>query len=414
MKTKLLLWIFVLLILCGAASAINDLAICIPFDSNADDTNGTVTVATNTAKLNTSSVVGNGSMFYDGTDDKINYSRTNVFGNDITITAWVKTAQNSSATGATIVQNSAKWALESQNGRIGTYCWGGEGWKLGGKINYDSWIHLTVILRDGVASGSVFYINGTQSGANFTCTQAASSNTMATGTLAHDLTEDFSGNIDEIHVYTKALSEAEVQADFNSGAGLSCIAAPPTTDLDLTAQDDFNSTAINSFSVNITWQNGSTTTHSTNNGTVALVNVSQTSTTINVSFWNVTNYYGTDKLNQAITVNTTNTIQASMFQAVASLNAYEKISNQSLSGVTFYIGSKSGTAFNLTAATHSVIAEKAGYYNLTSSITVPALTNTSYNILGLYSSIVNITAYYSNGTVLSNYNINITNSNYSS
>lgn len=165
------------------------------------------------------------------------------------------------------------------------------------------------------------------------------------------------------------------------------------TDIDFTAVDDFNASSINSFSVNITWANGTQETYSTTNGTVSLINVSDSDTTLNVTYWNVTDYYDLTLYNQAITANTTNSIEASMYQAVATLQAFEKITNNSLSGVTFYIGSKSGTTFNLTAGTHTVIAEKAGYYNLSGSMTVPALSNASYNLEGMYNAIAQFYAY---------------------
>lgn len=165
------------------------------------------------------------------------------------------------------------------------------------------------------------------------------------------------------------------------------------TTVNFTAIDDYNSSIISNFSINITWNNGTTQTETTTTGGVYLnIGLHNESLTANITYYNITNYYSLTLYDQAITANTSNTITANVYQAIATLQAYEKITNNSISGVNFYIGSLNGTEFNLTAGTHTVTAEKAGYYNFTGSITVTAITNTTHNLEGMYNSIINVSA----------------------
>lgn len=232
---------------------------------------------------------------------------------------------------------------------------------------------------------------------------AASGSGISAGTNAFDLgaigsRSLFSDvNIDEFGLWNRTLSASEIEDLYNNGTGLShpfTPPVPPTTDIEFTITNDFNGSSIKDFTVDITWENSTTQTESTTNGTIELINVTyDQNTTINVTYYGITDYFNQTLTNQVITANTSNAVTTKTYQAIASLTATELITNNSLSGVTFYIGSKSGTEFNLTAGTHTVIAEKTGYYNLTGSITVAALSNTSYTLEGMYNTIIDFTAY---------------------
>lgn len=204
------------------------------------------------------------------------------------------------------------------------------------------------------------------------------------------------GCMDDVRYYEAVLNQTEIDLIYNSGVGTEedqPTGATPTTDLYFSITDDFNGSTINDFSINITWQNGTTQLENTVNGSIPLLNASQADTSLNVTFYGMTNYFNKTLLNEPITANTTNTIAPTTYQAVARLVATEKITNNTLSGVTFYIGSKSGTEFNITAGSHSVTAVKEGYFNLTGLITVAAFSNQTYTLEGMYSTIANFTAY---------------------
>lgn len=260
-------------------------------------------------------------------------------------------------------------------------------------MSSSEWTHV-VMVHDFNAKNIIIYINGTN---NVNETVAAdygiSNDDMAFGSFNPGGHRYFNGSVDEVGVWNRTLTAAEVLELYNSGSGNSYPFVSLSTDIEFTAVDDFNASSINAFNITLSWANGTTEELNTLNGSIVLTNVSDQNTTINVTYHSVTDYFNTSFLNKAITANLSNTVTASMYQAVATLTATEKITNNSLSGVTFYIGSKNGTTFNLTAGTHSVKAVKAGYYNLTGSITVSALSNASYNLEGMYNAIANYTAY---------------------
>lgn len=260
------------------------------------------------------------------------------------------------------------------------------------------WVHYVYVCDLESTNRCTLYSNGTNV-SSVACTAdpdwSTAGGQWAIGALGDFDGYHFDGLIDEVGFWNRTLNNTEVYhlyTNWSAGFGYDWGVAT-TTEITFNAIDDFNASNINSFSINLTWVNGSQDTYNTINGTIRLINVSDSDTIINVTYWNITDYYNLELYNKAITANATNTITGELYQAVATLTATEKITNNSLSGVTFYIGSKSGTTFNLSAGTHSVTAVKAGYYNLTRSITVPALSNASYNLEGMYNSIAQFYAY---------------------
>lgn len=363
----------------------------LPFDSNANDTENNITLSVvHEATFNTSvKKIGAGSIYFAG-NQYVNWTHTgSMTPANFTIVAWVKTTQNSGNTFATIFQQSTDFTLSARNGKPAIYDWTGPGVIEGNRtLNNGSWRCYAMVIKDGVSSGSEFFLDGEGAGV-FTYNKNTPSNFLFSGTTSVSENEDYIGNLDELTVHNKALSKSEIQE-----ICAQTVAYPygvSSTDVNINLNDYFNSSSIDSFSSLIAWPNGSTTAHSTTNGTITLINIS--SGLINITFYNITDYFNTTLYNETIVANTTTTITGQAFQAIARLQAYAYITNSSLSGVTFYINGTSGTEFNLTAGTHEVIAEKAGYYNLTANITVSALTNDTYNIEGLYNSLANVSAY---------------------
>lgn len=86
------------------------------------------------------------------------------------------------------------------------------------------------------------------------------------------------------------------------------------------------------------------------------------------------------------------TLSLTMSQSIIRFNATQLFTNNTLSGVTFWVGSVSGNPLNLTTGSKTVIAEKAGYYNKSYTFTVSALDNTTIYVEDLYDAILNITA----------------------
>jgi hypothetical protein len=282
-------------------------------------------------------------------------------------------------------------------------------------FNKNTWEHHAIVYYSNRTK--CIYLNATLAG----CGTIDGDLTIAFGGIAvsNQMSTGYgNGMYDDYRIYWNySASQADIALIYNGGAGTEQeYPTTPSTDIDFTITDYWNGSSINSFTIDISWLNGSTTTHSTTNGTVSLVNISyEQDTTINVTYRSITNYYNATLTGESITANVSNTVTTTTYQSILNLDAQEKISEDSISGGTFYIGSNSTTQrFNLTAATHSVVFTHSAYYNLTDSVATTALTTTDHTITDVYSSIVNISAYYANGTSLSNFGLNVTSLNHTS
>lgn len=185
-----------------------------------------------------------------------------------------------------------------------------------------------------------------------------------------------------------------------------------STDVDFTITDQWNGSSINTFNVNVSWSNGTITEHTTTNGTVTLINI--TSGAINVTYWNMTNYFNRT-ISDTITENITNTVTTNTYQAVLCLNASAKVSEAGVTADNFTIGTNTtSSCFNITAGSHNVQAKKSGWFNQNQTITVTALSNATQTIQNL--SHANLTIYAIDGNTnasLSGYNLTILSLNYS-
>lgn len=117
----------------------------------------------------------------------------------------------------------------------------------------------------------------------------------------------FDGLVDEVAFYDHNLTQTDVDLLFNSGLGFNPYANLPT-DIYFSLTDDFNGSSILSFSINVTWGNGSLNTYGTTNGTVTLLDVGDEDQIINITYWNMTAYYNKNLFNEVITANTSNII----------------------------------------------------------------------------------------------------------
>lgn len=118
------------------------------------------------------------------------------------------------------------------------------------------------------------------------------------------------GRVDDVRVYNQSLTISQISALYNSGVGTEeeDIDTQVNTTLTITAKDEYNSTAINNFSINYTWANGTTGTWTTTNGTISeYEELRNSSTTINLTFWNIENYNTKTYADVPITANASNT-----------------------------------------------------------------------------------------------------------
>jgi len=166
----------------------------------------------------------------------------------------------------------------------------------------------------------------------------------------------------------------------------------------VTVFDAFTGSSVSNFTATIEGGPGFQST-----GGVATVFTTQSAENITISS---TDYFSREVLDH----NTSELLNTTIHQAEVHLDARELQTSNNLSDVTFFVGSFSGTEFNITAGNHTVIAQKAGYFNLTKNITVTALFNGTINLTGMYDGLANVSVL--NGvdnSSISNYTIDTQN-----
>lgn len=378
--------------------------------------NGTLT------NTNSNTGIINEAREYDGTNDQADTNRADSTFQDHdiwSISVWAYSDTQSAQRG--VIGN-----LDGSNNGIsikqfdygGTYRWAfwhGSREDLGVVVQDETWQHI-VMTNDG--TNQKFYINGV-SVYNTTQTWTDSGLTMNLGNVYESAytTTRWDGRIDEFSFWNKTLSMAEVTELYNSGLGLQYpFSSPPSgsTDIDFTITDDWNGSSILEFSVNITWSNTTQETYSTTNGTVSLTDVGNPGS-LDVTYWNMTDYFDRSLSGEIITENATNTITTTTFQAYVCFDGQAVVSNASLTPDNFTIGSTvSSSCFNLTAGDHNVLAQLSGWYNKNQTFTISALENSTRTVVNM--SYANLTVSAIDGTTnesLSGYNLTIESLNYS-
>lgn len=288
---------------------------------------------------------------------------------------------------------------------------------LGGSAVYFSNCHWTVgnthhlvITWDGATY--FCYMNGTlldtiSSATDFWGGGGSSFLVIAGAYYSGSPSSQFDGTIDEVAIYDHNLSVSDVAELWNGGLGYDPYHPPvpgSTTDVDFTITDQWNSSSILSFNINVSWSNGTQETYLTTNGTVSLINI--TAGAINVTYWNMTDYFDASTTDTLI-VNVSNTVTTTTYQAYLCLNATSKVNEAWVTADNFTIGSTThASCFNITAGSHNVMAQKAGWFSQNQTLTVTALSNATQTVYNM--SYANLTIYAIDGTTnesLSGYNI---------
>jgi hypothetical protein len=274
--------------------------------------------------------------------------------------------------------------------------------------------HMVTIISNTTKKS--VYIDGVLSGSS-TCSDVGISNAYPFTIGAYYFSECanyLNGFIDEWSYYVTELNQVQIDALYNSGYGISYPYGPgATTYLYITAQDSWNGTIISSFNANISWSNGTTTSHASSEGNIYLSNLTNGYTAYNITFWNATNYFNSVNTSVTLINATNNTLVGYLHQAELCLNATSKVSGNYIVANNFTINGVTRTScFNISTATHNVQAQKTNWYSKNQSFTIAALSNTTRTIENMSSSLANITVYYSNGTKISSWNISITSNDY--
>lgn len=402
MKRKLILWILIISILSlGVSATIPTTSVWhyYKFDNSTtlktttlDSKGSVVGTMEGSPVANVSCILGQ-CITYDSINDDI-YFTTDGWGNwaaNTSINLWfnaddwasnqVLFAYVGTATGGemAVIQYAVggnKLNIQTYNGSwVNTYV---------GYQNASVWTMFTYTCQNGA---SKIYINGVyKNGTTTSCPKGNSG--RSTGSPPYTYSGYFpeagspsrwDGYIDELGIWNTTLSQSQITELYNSGTGKT-YPFSASSSLFFTAKDEYTNAAINTFSVNLTWNNGTSQTKNTVAGHIQFSPLSGVST-YNVTYWNSTNYYSRTYTAQTITNATNNTLQGVLHQAEVCFNATSKVSDAWITPNNFTIGSTTRTScFNITAGSHNVMAEKTGWFDKNQTFTIVALTNTTRTV----------------------------------
>jgi Concanavalin A-like lectin/glucanases superfamily/Domain of unknown function (DUF4185) len=135
-----------------------------------------------------------------------------------TISLWYRVVTNPTGTQQLIVLqnlNNTALQLEFRNGMLGVGGWGGSSLVRTAPPTANTWHHLAYTF-DGTTHR--LYVDGTLQTTSTTAPQPGTPNQIYFGTYS-GLNEFFSGQLDDVRVYSGALSEAAIQADMKTPIG---------------------------------------------------------------------------------------------------------------------------------------------------------------------------------------------------
>ena len=201
-----------------------------------NDNAGNTTVAENissnngTAKQNTSTLHRSGkidgAINFNGSSDLLTLSNgTNFPTGDRTICAWVNVATTS---GVHCIHDygtrsaDQDWAFNIRDNKLEASIYANAMYGVSTAITTGTWLHVAVTYSNAIKT-SVFYINSTSETPVVCSTQPATlpSDLSRIGSLIYQAEGyyHFNGNIDDLRVYNRALTSAEISAIYNDGDG---------------------------------------------------------------------------------------------------------------------------------------------------------------------------------------------------
>ena len=200
-------------------------------------------------------------------------------------------------------------------------------------------------------------------------------------------THDFIGNIDQLTVWNRTLTESEISELYNSGNGYAYV--------------DWGSSSVQNFSVSVSdeWSGSSVINVSVEIGGVNYTNSSGSVVTTPIlqndsSLYNLTVYAnGGDYFSRFYSnVNVSSDLGAVLHQSEYSFSLFELFSNSSLSGNCSIGGvvASCSSSWNLSVGSYNVSASVPGYFSKVLSFNVSALDVSSPHIEGFASDSLNL------------------------
>lgn len=130
-----------------------------------------------------------------------------------TISAWINTA-NAGANYRAILAKQSAYGMFLNNNEFGIYDWGGTGWRGSGvSLNDGMWHNVACSFSSGVSNGVKCYVDGQL---KLTTSMTISNQNVTLYIGEANAAQYFNGLIDDVRVYNREFSAAEVQAMYSS------------------------------------------------------------------------------------------------------------------------------------------------------------------------------------------------------
>ena len=156
------------------------------------------------------------SLYFDGIDDQViiaNNSLLNI--NSGTIEAWIKT-NNAGVSYRAIVSKELAYQITLIDNKLATYDWTTkQNIIVGTELNDKKWHHVAFTFQDGVQQGSQLYLDGFAIGNSFTYHIQHQASELTIGNNRFN-PQNFYGQIDEVRIWNKALSEQEIKKNMHN------------------------------------------------------------------------------------------------------------------------------------------------------------------------------------------------------
>ena len=172
----------------------------------------------------TSSCWSGGCYIFDGTGDYVDLGENSITGSSaFTLSAWINTNEINKYSGAVAIGNSAigegvyiGTVDTAQVGVSDSIGGGFYGANYGtGVVSINKWTHVAMTFSGGAGGTATIYVDGVSS-VSATSTPNLGSTTRRIGRITTDTLFDFSGKVDEVRIYNRALSAAEVDTIYRA------------------------------------------------------------------------------------------------------------------------------------------------------------------------------------------------------
>lgn len=303
----LLVVVLAALVAPNASAVLNDAYAYLSMDTSSwvdDSGNGHTGTATGVTWTNAVyKLVASGS--YDGAGDHIVLGSSDVAAQDVSVSAWVRfnsVAKDqfiiSKGIGGGSTQND--WFLSMCGSGsyicLGRYDSSGTAhqylWLHSGAIATGTWYHIAGTM-DYDSNQIILYVNGVAKGNNTdSFTELNTAGDVWTGER-YDGFGDMDGYIDEVAVYSRTLTPAEIVSLYNSGTGYNPYSSPPaapTGEIDIRLYDEYDKLAMTEgASVKIT--NATDTVVRTNSSGYIFLFKNVSTSAYNFTVYNMDNYW---------------------------------------------------------------------------------------------------------------------------